>query len=139
MDALRPAPRLLLILTICAAFALALIGCSASQSNTATSNAPPAAGNSNKTTNANTAAATPGGDKIGVEECDDFLAKYEACLDSNKVPDAAKAQYKSALAQTRDGWRKAAATPQGKATLAQACKTMRDNTKQAMTPYGCTF
>ena len=58
MDALRPFPRLLLALTICAAFAVALIGCSASQNtNTANSNATPAAGNTNKTTTAATPAA----------------------------------------------------------------------------------
>ena len=88
-------------------------------------------------TTANTATA-PAGDKVGVEECDDFLAKYETCLNS-KIPEAARAQYRASLAQTRDAWHKAAATPQGKASLAQACKTMRDTTKQAMTPYGCTF
>ena len=140
MDALRPFPRLLLALTICAAFAVALIGCSASQNtNTANSNATPAAGNTNKTT-ANTAAspATPSGEKIGVAECDDYLAKYEACVDS-KVPEAARAQLKASFEATRKSWQSLAATPQGKAGLAQACKAAHDAAKQSMAAYGCTF
>ena len=123
MDASRPFPRLLLALTICAAFAVALVGCSASQ-NTNTANTTPTA-NTNKTTTANTSAspaaspATPSGDKIGVAECDDYLAKYESCVDS-KVPEAARAQLKAAFEQTRKSWQSLAATPQGKAGLAQA-------------------
>jgi hypothetical protein len=78
------------------------------------------------------------GDKIGVAECDDYLAKYEACL-TTKVPEAARAQFNSALAQTRSSWRQIASTPQGKAGLAQACKMAVDQTKTAMKPYGCEF
>jgi hypothetical protein len=145
MDALRPFPRLLLVLTICATFAVALIGCSASQdTNTANSNTTPTTGNTNKTTTANTAAspaaspAAPSGDKIGVAECDDYIAKYEACVNS-KVPEAQRAAMKTAFEQAREGYRKAAATPQGKATLAQACKTAEATAKQSMAAYGCTF
>jgi len=140
MDALRPSPRLLLSLTICAAFALALIGCSASPDNTANSNATPAA-NTNKTTTANTAtapAATPSGDKIGVAECDEYLSKYEACVNS-KVPEAARAQLKASFEQTRKSWQALAATQQGKAGLAQACKAALDSAKQSMSAYGCTW
>jgi hypothetical protein len=66
------------------------------------------------------------------------LAKYEACL-TTKVPEAARAQLNSALAQTRSSWRQIAATAQGKAGLAQACKMAADQTKQTMKPYGCDF
>ena len=139
MDALRPFPRLLLALTICAAFAVALIGCSASQNtNTANSNATPAAGNTNKTT-ANTAAspATPSGEKIGVAECDDYLAKLEACV--GKMPAAAKEQYDKTMETTRKSWRDAAATPQGKAGLAAACKQATDMAKTSMKSFNCEF
>ena len=141
MDALRPYSRLLLTLTICATFVVALIGCSASENtNTANNNTTPTTGNTNKTTTANTAAspATPSGDKIGVAECDDYLAKYEACVDS-KVPEAARAQLKASFETTRKSWQGLAATPQGKAGLAQACKAAHDAVKQQMAAYGCTF
>ena len=85
-----------------------------------------------------TTTASSSGDKIGVAECDDYLAKYEACLTS-KVPAAARAQFNSALAQTRSSWRQIASTAQGKAGLAQACKIAADQTKQSMKPYGCEF
>ncbi|HYX43221.1 MAG TPA: hypothetical protein VE821_16055, partial [Pyrinomonadaceae bacterium] len=100
-------------------------------------------GNTNKTATANTAnttasPATPSGDKIGVAECDDYLAKYEACVNS-KVPEAARAQLKASFEQTRKSWQSLAATPQGKAGLAQACKAAHDAAKQSMAAYGCTF
>jgi hypothetical protein len=97
------------------------------------------------TTPATTTTTTPAttttsgsGDKIGVAECDDYLAKYEACL-TTKVPEAARAQFNSALAQTRSSWRQIASTPQGKSGLAMACKAAADQTKTAMKPYGCEF
>ena len=160
MKTTRLSARLLMILGILSAFVLALAACSAPEnSNTAVTT-----GNGNTTTtsttttttapaatatttaaapsNTNTAAtnmkAAPAGEKIGVEECDDYLAKYEACLDS-KVPAAARATMKSSFEQTRESWRKLAATPQGKAGLAQACKAAHDAAKQSMAAYGCTF
>lgn len=78
------------------------------------------------------------GDKIGVPECDDFLTKYEACV-SDKVPEAARAQFNSSLKQWRDAWRSAASTPQGKAGLAQGCKMVAEQSKQSMKSFGCVF
>jgi hypothetical protein len=66
------------------------------------------------------------------------LEKYEACL-TTKVPEAARAQFNSALAQTRSSWRQIASTAPGKAGLAQACKMAAEQTKQSMKPYGCVF
>ncbi len=43
------------------------------------------------------------GGKIGVPECDEFITAYEACISKN-VPEAARAQYKTILAQWRDSW-----------------------------------
>jgi hypothetical protein len=66
------------------------------------------------------------------------LAKYEACI-SGKVPEAARAQYNSALAQTRKQWRDLAANPQTKTGLGQACKTASESAKQAFKSFGCDF
>ena len=46
---------------------------------------------------------------------------------------------KTAFEQAREGYRKAAATPQGKAIVAQTCKTAMETAKQSMAAYGCTF
>ncbi|HEX8071531.1 MAG TPA: hypothetical protein VF546_16375 [Pyrinomonadaceae bacterium] len=152
MKTLCVSTRLLIALTLCAAFTLALSSCAAPE-NANQTGAP--AGNTNATTTTTTtttappaatphaatspaATAAPAGDKIGVEECDDYLAKYEACLNS-KVPEAGRAQLKSAFDQTRKSWQGLAATPQGKQGLATACKAARDAAKQSMAAYGCTF
>jgi len=103
--------------------------------------------NSNSNSNSNrltSTAPTPGttmasgGEKVGVPECDDFIAKYEACV-SNKVPQAARAQYRNALEQWRESWRKLAANPQNKATLASACKQAAEQQAAALKSYGCAF
>jgi hypothetical protein len=84
---------------------------------------------------ANAAAA---GDSVGVAECDQYLAAYESCL-KEKVPAAARDMLKSSFESTRASWRQAAATPEGRAGLAQACKAARDSARQAMASYGCQF
>lgn len=84
-------------------------------------------------------AATPASaEKIGVPECDAFLASYEACV-NDKVPATARAQFQTSLAQWRKSWHDLAANPQTKATLATVCKTTLDQAKQSMKPYGCSF
>lgn len=125
---------LLLGFSLCAA--LLLVACGGANTNTATTNsgatntaATPASGSS-------TTAST--GDKIGVAECDDFIAKYESCVNS-KVPEAARATVKTSLETWRNSWRELAKTPQGKAGLAQACKSAHEQAKTSMGAYGCTW
>lgn len=83
-----------------------------------------------------TAAAS--GDSVGVAECDSYLAAYESCL-KDKVPAAARDMLKSSFESTRASWRQAASTPEGRAGLANACKSARDTARQAMASYGCRF
>ena len=90
-----------------------------------------------------TTAATPAnkvaaGDKIGVPECDDFIAKYDACV-SSKVPEAARAQYKSAVDQWRASWKKLAENPATKGSLAAACKQAAAQQEAALKSYGCSW
>src|SRR5258708_6171374 len=75
---------------------------------------------------------------IGVPECDDYLKKYQACIDG-KVPESGRATVRQALDQTKAAWKQAASTPQGKAGLATGCKMALDTAKTAMGPYGCTW
>ena len=89
------------------------------------------------TANTNTSSA-PSADKIGVAECDEYIAKYEACI-SSKVPANMRATYQSAFDTARKAWRDAAATPAGKAGLAQACKMAHDTAKQSLGSYGCSW
>ena|SRR5688572_22174059 len=64
------------------------------------------------------------GDSVGVAECDDYLKKMEACL--GKMPAEAKAAQEQAFKQSRDAWKQAAATPQGKEGLKTTCKASLD-------------
>jgi hypothetical protein len=86
---------------------------------------------------ATTTASTSGG-TTGVPVCDEYIEKYEKCL-NDKVPEAARAQLRSSLETTRKAWKEAAATPQGKAGLAQGCQTALNTAKQTMSAYGCTW
>ena len=81
---------------------------------------------------------TASGDKIGVAECDEFIQKYEACVNS-KVPETARSMVKANLDTMRNAWKKAAETPQGKAGLAQGCKQALDQAKTTMGSYGCSW
>ena len=123
---------LLILAVLCAAI---LVGCSKSET---TNNSNSAVGNSNKITTSGTTTTTTSGDKIGVPECDDFIAKYDACV-SSKVPEVARAQYKAAIDQWRASWKKLADDPATKGTLAAACKQAADQQAAALKPYGCSW
>src|SRR5437762_5393719 len=129
----------LLSLTLCILVALVLVGC----------NKESMEGNANLASNANKPAAKAASpmmapspaamaEKIGVPECDDFIAKYDACV-TGHVPEAARAQYKATIDQWRSSWHKLAANPQTKTTLAAACKTAAAQARTSMKTYNCTF
>ncbi|HEV7798627.1 MAG TPA: hypothetical protein VGO73_10750 [Pyrinomonadaceae bacterium] len=125
-------------LLLCVVSAIVLVGCNKSETptNSATT------GNANKAATSSTpsTATTAGtaGEKIGVPECDAFIANYDACI-SSKVPEAARAQYKTAIEQWRTSWRQLAANPNTKATLAAACKQSAEQARVSMKSYNCTF
>jgi hypothetical protein len=131
--------KLLSLLSLCLALGALMLACGGSSDNAAnianTSNT--AAGNKNAAA-ANTATVSTSGDKVGVAECDDFLAKYEACV-SGKVPAAAQAAFKTSLETWRNSWKELAKTAQGKAGLAQACKAASDQAKSSLNSYGCSW
>lgn len=126
---------LLILAVLCTAI---LIGCGKTDTNENGNTA----GNSKKgmtsSTPATTTTTTAAGDKIGVPECDDFIAKYDACV-SSKVPEAARAQYKSSIEQWRASWKKLAENPATKGTLAAACKTAAEQQAAALKSYGCAW
>jgi hypothetical protein len=66
-------------------------------------------------------------DKIGVAECDDYIAKYSACL--GKMPAASKPAMEAAFKQMKDAWKTAAAGP-GKDGLKTGCKAALDGLAQ---------
>jgi hypothetical protein len=97
-----------------------------------------ACGKSKPAAKAGSAKSASSAGSIGVPECDEYLDKYQACIE-DKVPEAVRPSLVQALDQTRAGWKKAAATTQGKESLAAACKQAMETAKQTMSSYGCQW
>jgi hypothetical protein len=76
-----------------------------------------------------TSAGGGGGDSIGIKECDDYIAKAEACAKS----DPTKAGLKQAADTSKTAWKAAAANAAAKPGLVTACKAASD----ALTQAGC--
>lgn len=129
------------LLSLCVLCAALLIGCTNTE--TSNSNANATMANSNKSTTTTTSSTpttttTSSGEKIGVPECDDFIAKYEACV-SGKVPEMARPQFEGAVKQWKDSWKKLAENPATKGSLAAACKQAKEQQEAALKTYGCTW
>jgi hypothetical protein len=75
---------------------------------------------------------------LGIPECDEYLNKYMACVET-KVPAETRTMMKQQLDATRDAWQKAATTPEAKAGLATSCTQALASVKQAMASYNCTW
>ena len=76
--------------------------------------------------------------QVGVAECDTFITAYENCV-TTKVPEAARAQFRTSITTWRTEWKKLADNPQTRPTLANVCKTQLENARTQMKAYGCTF
>jgi hypothetical protein len=130
-----------LSLFICIVCAFVLVGCSKSETtaNNSTANAnKPAAASTPATASTSPASSSSSAEKVGVPECDDFIAKYDACVSSH-VPENVRAQYRTSISTWRTQWAKLAANPQTKPSLVQACKQVLEQQKTAMKSFNCTF
>jgi hypothetical protein len=125
----------LIFTVLCAGF---LIGCGKTETSN-NNNSMSKDGDMPKTTSSpSTTKTVSSGEKIGIAECDDFLAKYDDCITKN-VPEAQRAQYESSIKQWRDSWRQLAKNDMTKGTLAAACKQALEQAKSSMKSYNCTF
>jgi hypothetical protein len=75
---------------------------------------------------------------LGVPECDDFIAAYTACLEE-KVPEEARTALMESLEKSKEAWKEAAATEEGKAGLAAACTEAATAAKEAVKSYECEW
>ena len=128
-----------LLLMLCILTGLLVLACAKTEETNR--NAAPAS------TNSSTAASTPAtstnssasaSDKIGIAECDTFLTAYDNCV-TNKVPEAARAQYRTAINTWRTEWKKLADNPQTRGTLANVCKTQMETARTQLKSFNCTF
>ena len=88
--------------------------------------------------NAEAPSTVSAGEKVGIAECDNFIAAYETCVNS-KVEEGARANVRASVARLRTDWKKMADDPQMRATLAAHCKAQRETTMAAMKAYNCTW
>jgi hypothetical protein len=123
------------LLVVSLVLAVGLFACSKSENTSNSNSNSTTTSEKSTTTTTTTTTASTSGEKIGVPECDDFIAKYESC--TSKVPEMAREQYKNALAQWKTSWKQLAANPQTKGTLAAACKQAAEQQAAAWKMYGC--
>ena len=124
-----------LVLMLCVLIGLLVLAC-ARTDETNRNVAAPSGTNSSAPGSTNSSASA--GDKIGIEECDSFLTAYDNCV-TNKVPEAARAQYRTAINTWRTEWKKLADNPQTRGTLATVCKNQMETARAQMKSVGCTF
>lgn len=128
-----------LLLMSCLLTGLIVLACSKSETNRnvaapAGTNSSAPAGTPVSSTNSSASA----NEKIGIAECDSFLTAYDNCV-STKVPEAARAQYKTAIHNWRTEWKKLADNPQTRGTLATVCKTQMESARAQVKSFGCTL
>ena len=116
-----------LLLMLCLLTGLLVLACAKSEETNRTAAAPGG-------TNSSATAAY----KIGIEECDSFLTAYDNCV-SNKVPEATRAQYKTAINTWRTEWKKLADNPQTRGTLVTVCKNQMETARVQVKSFGCTL
>jgi hypothetical protein len=125
----------------------ALTNCSSATSNTTTtkSNAEnTAVAVNSKTANSTTDVAKNNGNengKIGIAECDEYVEKYEACVNT-KVPKGQRANFMSSFNSMREAWKKTvegSSDPSTKAALAAGCKQSLEGSKKMMASFACTW
>ena len=76
-------------------------------------------------------------DEIGIAECDEYVRKYDACLE--KVPDQAQPALRNSLEAQRKQWRAAAKDSFARDGAADQCRSAIAAAKQSMAAYGCEF
>jgi len=83
-----------------------------------------------------------GGQATGIAACDEYLDKYQACLEA-KVPESARAAMKDAFQAQRDAWRQSAAAAKDndamREQLAKNCTEALAAARAPMQQYGCEW
>lgn len=76
-------------------------------------------------------------EEIGIAECDEYIRKFEACLE--KVPDEAQGRFRNGLDAQRRQWRAAAKDSFARDGAVDQCRSAMATAKQSMSAYGCEF
>ena len=78
--------------------------------------------------------------KIGIPECDHYVEKFEACVNT-KVPEGQRANFMSSFNSMRESWKAIAVAdnPQAKTALAAGCKQSLEASKKTMISFACAW
>jgi hypothetical protein len=74
---------------------------------------------------------------IGVAECDEYLAKYDKCIE--KMPADKRAGIKQKLATMRESWNQATKKATDKSAFVTVCKQLLATSKETPNPFGCEW
>ena len=76
-------------------------------------------------------------EKIGILQCDQYLAKISACI--HQAPAGQREALTTQARETFAVWKEAAANPLHRDTLPQACTVTTDLAREELSPLGCRF
>jgi hypothetical protein len=77
-------------------------------------------------------------EKVGLLECDTFVDRYVSCINRN-VPADRQAPLIRGLESNIRRWQSMMSTAAGRTDAGNDCQRAFDQTRQAMTPYSCTW
>ena len=83
-------------------------------------------------------ATTAADSVVGILQCDDYLAKVNICI-HERVPVDKRAALAAEAHKMFTTWKEAAANPEHRATLPQACSITHDVAKEELARYGCSL
>lgn len=83
-------------------------------------------------------ATTAADNVIGILQCDEYLSKVNTCI-REQVPAEKRAALTAEAHQMFTTWKEAAADPQKRTTLPQACGITHEVAKEEMAQYGCAL
>jgi non-ribosomal peptide synthetase component F len=72
---------------------------------------------------------------IGVLQCDQYLTRISACI--REIPEDRRATLTTQARETFATWKAAAAHPQHRTTLPQACTISLELAREELAPLGC--
>ena len=76
-------------------------------------------------------------EEIGIADCDEYIRKYEACLET--VPAETQVRLRDGLDAQRKQWRTAAKDSFARDGATDQCRSAMASAKQSMSAYGCEF
>lgn len=73
---------------------------------------------------------------LGVAECDDYIARYQKCIDE-KIPERSKKAYKEVIDETVKYWKTQTESPEEKMGLVSACNVAYLGSRKTLAAFGC--